>query len=128
MLQIKQAQWDEIQRLTFIKTRKNLLHHLKQHYPEQTTAIGDEAMQSLISNGIERAEGYGITDQGDVTRFLQYLVEYGEGFGQSADSQWAAQFLNDENLSGTEIMNQIDDHELFVIALAQPTGGDNGQS
>ena len=79
----------------------------------------ENQLKKLIVDGIEIAEGYKITDENDVKRFLEYLVVYGRNFGTSSETKWAYQFLINNVLNGTKKMNAIDDYDLFVITLGK---------
>lgn len=97
----------------------NMQRHLNKRYPEQTKKLGNNQLRELIVAGTEKAKEYDITDENDVKRFLEYLVEYGQNFGKSPETIWASQFLHDKELSGTMKMNEIDNYKLFVITLGK---------
>lgn len=119
MLIIKDQQleaWHQYMVMLYIDS---MVQHLKKRYPEQTSKIGDEHFRNLIFEGIEEAKLFNITDENDVKRYLEYLIEYGQDFGKSYETRWAGQFLNREGLSGTAKMDEIDNYDLFIISLGK---------
>ncbi len=119
MLIIRKEQLDVLSQYMLKQFYDETEKHLKKRYPEQTKEMSDEQLRELIVEGVEEAEGYDITDENDVKRYLEYLIEYGRDFGKSSETIWAGQFLNNKDLTGTEKMNEIDDYDLFVITLGK---------
>jgi len=75
---------------------------LKKKYPEQTKDMVRADLRELIEEGVEEAKKYGIKDENDVSRYLEYLVMFGREFGLVPETKWADQFLNDPDLTGSE--------------------------
>jgi len=118
MLVIRKEQMDMMSRSHLKQYFDNLERHLKNRYPEKTKYIGDE-LSELIIKGVDKAKGYNITDKNDIKRFLEYIIQYGKDFGESPDSCWAKQILDNTEWSGTLKMNKIDEYDLFVITLGK---------
>ncbi len=119
MLTIRKKQMDVLSQYLLNQFSYRMELHLTKRYSVQTKEMDDGQLRELIVKGIEEAEKYDVTDENDVKRFLEYLVEYGCDFGHSAETMWADQFLNDEELTGTEKMNKIDNYDLFVLTLGK---------
>jgi len=119
MLTIRKEQMDVLSHHMLNQFSDSMEVHLMKRYPEQTKDMSNEQLRELIVNGVEEAEKYGVTDENDVKRFLEYHVEYGRNFGYSPETIWAEQFLNNKDLTGTEKMNEIDNYDLFVITLGK---------
>ena len=119
MLKIRPEQMEEMSEYMLRQFEDRMVIHLRSAFPDQTKEMTEPDLRAMIQAGIDRANGYDITDENDVIRFLEYLCQYGPDFGESSETSWANRFLGDENLSGTTKMDDIDDHELFVIALGK---------
>ena len=119
MLIIRKEQMDFFRQNTLGRFFDDMKQHLKKRYQEKTAKMEDGQLHTIIVEGVHTAKGYDITDENDVKRFLEYLVEYGHGFGETPDTTWAGQLLNDKKLSDTEKMDKIDDYDLFVITLGE---------
>ena len=79
-------------------------------------SIDDEDVHMFVNIGVKRANGFGIDGEYDIQRFLECCLIYGEHFGETPESLWAGQILDQDDLSGTEKMDQINDYELFVLS------------
>jgi len=101
---------------TFFETMEQ---SLKRKYSVETKNMARADLRELVEVGVVEAEKYGIKDENDVSRFLEYLVIYGRDFGQLPEMRWAYQFLSDPELTGSEKINQLDSYELFVITLGK---------
>ena len=119
MLIIRKEQLDVLSENILKQFFGSMEQHLKKRYSEQMKEMDDEQLREFVVQGVEEAKEYDITDENDVKRFLEYLVQYGRDFGESLDTKWANQFLHNNDLTGTEKMNEIDDYDLFVITLGQ---------
>ena len=62
-----------------------------------------------------------VRDEADVERYLELTVRRGARF--HVEEEWAADILSNENLSGTQKMDRIDDYELFVLEDSVGDGG-----
>jgi len=119
MLIIRKEQIEVLRKHLLKKFLHRMEKHLEKRYPTQTTAMEREKLCQLIDEGVDGAKGYDITDENDVKRYLEYLVQYGSDFGRSHETTWASQFLTNKKLSGTIKMNEIDDHDMFAITLGK---------
>lgn len=119
MITIQNKQLDAMRNDMFKRSCRKLEVHLQQRYPEQTKQMDYVKLQELVSVGVGEAKKYQMTDNNDVKRFLEYQLEYGRHFGFTVETQWAGQFLNNQNLTGTAKLDEIDNHRLFVIELGK---------
>lgn len=119
MLTIRKEQMDVLSQHMLNQFFDRMEEYLTERFSEQTKALENEQLRELIVQGVEDGEKYDVTDENDVKRFIEYLVEYGRDFGHSPETMWADQFLNNKELTGTEKMNEIDDYDLFVITLGK---------
>lgn len=92
-----------------------MLAYVRSRFAEQTRDASDEDLRRTIQAEMERAESYGITDEADVQRYLEYVISYGADFDSS---EWAGPILR-QSASGTAKMNELDDANVCRL-----TGGE----
>lgn len=108
-----------VQRAVFQAERSRLFEqrmyaHLRSGCsPPIEQGIGDEALRSLIRDGINDAAASGIRREYDVRRFLEHVATHGRSFQDAAP---VAVILQDHRLSGTRKMDLIDELEPFSEA------------
>ena len=122
MLQIRQEQLDALEESYFNRFIDRMFHHLKARFPYHLDEVHPTTLHETILTGVLRAEEYGIKDQNDIKRFLEYLIEYGTKFGDSTETNWAQKILH-SNATGTEKMDRIDQYDLFVLTLGKADEG-----
>ncbi len=93
----------------------HMVAHLRTTFPELTVGHSDQEIASFIRYGVERSAAYDITIEGDVERYIEYMMIYGHRFDVDPRYIWAAELLNTAHISGTLKMNRIDDYDQFVF-------------
>ncbi|HVE57249.1 MAG TPA: hypothetical protein VNB22_10505 [Pyrinomonadaceae bacterium] len=89
--------------------------HLRSGFAEEVKDRDELNLREFIQRGIDKAFFYGITIEADVSRFIEYMICYGERFDTNKNVEWVQPPLNSEKLNGTEKMDAID--RLNYIAL-----------
>jgi hypothetical protein len=74
--------------------------------------LDESILRLIIRQTIERASKYQILNEYDVTRFIEYVFEYG---GQFETLPWAAAILNAGDLAGDEKMDRLDVVSTFTV-------------
>ncbi len=115
MLVIRNQQMQAFREAALTDFVKRMAAHLRQACPEPTRKLAEPELHGRIRAGIEKAEKFGVTDENDVRRYLEYVAELGPEFPDAPGHAWAAEILKIQDLSGTKKMNRIDDHHLFVL-------------
>lgn len=116
MLKIRKEQNDELAKAAVKRFEDWMVVHLQSTFPEQTKDMMEPDLRKMIQAGIDNAAKYDVTDEADVERYLECMVAYGPDFDTDSKTSWAGAILKNENLTGTEKMNQINDYELFMLA------------
>ena len=96
---------------SFVTRMKN---HMLNRFPEQTKGSSETELREFILETIDRAEPYDIVHNGDVQRFLEYRVLYGQEFDTNEKFLEVQNILNDSELTGTMKMSKIDEYFLFM--------------
>jgi hypothetical protein len=81
--------------------------HLRQLYPEQIDRLSQKQLQSLIKDGLNGAEWYGIQSEEDTARFLELCVVLGNGFDAQPENAWARSILEEEGQPATDRLDAI---------------------
>ena len=116
---IRTEQMDILGDYKFRQFVDRMVAHLKKEFPEQTAEMAESDLRVLINEGVERAENYEVTDDVDIERYLECMLRYGGDFDMNLQTSWAGEILHDNDLSGFDKMNRINDYELFVLKLGQ---------
>ena len=74
----------------------------------------DPGLTELIERGIGRAAGFGLTREGEVERFLDYVLAYGLDFGADRRTAWAGAILRTKEVSPAWKLNRLDECDLFA--------------
>jgi hypothetical protein len=117
---IRDAQTEELGKSYQKRFVERMLRHLRAMFAEKLADRSDEELRELIRDGIENAADYEITIEYDVSRFIEYMVIFGEDFDIDEKTYWAGNILNKSENSGTEKMNEMD---YYVNAIAFGASG-----
>ncbi len=119
MLVIRPDQMETLDQESLARFVERAALHLRDRCPEETAALSDDALRARIYEDVDRAEMHCVDDETDVVRFLEFSMRHGPRFDKELD--WARDILTRPHRNGTKKMDELDDHELFMIALASPT-------
>lgn len=119
MLKMRKQVMKAFRQMMLEQFEDEMVLHLRSAFPKKTEAADDEQLRALVRKGIARADGYEVVLVGDVQRYLEYMVDYGEDFDRDPTVSWAGQILRTDGIDGTEKMDRLDDHvELEQEGLA----------
>jgi hypothetical protein len=108
MLTIRADQMEVFDQRALVEYQWSLLDLLRNgNYPE-VDELSDAQVLEVIRSGIVGARRYGVELCYDVTRFVEYMIQYGPDFDSDAETAWAGAILRLPDLSGTEKMDRID--------------------
>ena len=71
-------------------------------------ALGDTALKELVTQGMARAEHYGIGPVVDVAHFIELMLDWGSDFDTSNRTPWAAPILDWRAGTGTAKLVMLD--------------------
>lgn len=89
----------------------DLVTHLAARFSGWPAVQDPAQLRSLVREGQQLATKFGVVQQFDVRRFLEFRTEYGDSFDTIP---WIAKILKDSTLSGSGKMDQLDRRSLFV--------------
>jgi glucose-6-phosphate 1-dehydrogenase len=108
MLVIRDEQIKALDESMLRSFKNRMVSHLRRTCPEETSGMSDEELRTLIQDGINKAESYQIFEDNDVRRFLEYMLILNPDFDQDSSFPEIQEILNDEEMDGTEKMDEID--------------------
>jgi hypothetical protein len=73
------------------------MNHLRELFPSECSALGDEALLEQIRKGVKKARGYGLVTEIHILRYLRLEHVLGAGFDEQSDP--AREILMDEDFS-----------------------------
>jgi hypothetical protein len=119
MMTIRPEQMKTLSEVEIQKFVDRTITQLRASFPEEVGMIPEAQLHATIRKSIDVASTYGITDEVDVQRYIEYVVRYGPDFDTNATIPWAGEILRNREMTGTDKMNLIDDYDLFTH-LARP--------
>lgn len=77
---------------------ERMVQHVKDAYPGRYQTLtegglGDKNVRALIRKGIDKAAGYGVEKEGNVTTFIEWMLEYGPDFEVQEERAWMKDIL-----------------------------------
>jgi glucose-6-phosphate 1-dehydrogenase len=108
MLVIRDDQIEAFDESMLRNFRNHMVSHLRRVCPEEASDMSDEELRALIQGGIDKAESYEILEDEDVRRFVEYMLILNPDFDQDSSFPKIQEILNDEEMDGTEKMDEID--------------------
>ncbi len=88
---------------------KRAMEQLRSIHFERTEDLSDVNLGKLISSGIDKAIGYGMKEQPDIQRFLDYIILFGINFDEDPAREWMREVLEDKSLEGGDKIAWLDD-------------------
>jgi hypothetical protein len=96
MLTIREEQMAVFRELAINDYVKRTVVHLNETFPEKCEALGEEKVRETVQYGVQRSASYGITTEGDVRRYIDFMIRFGPDFDQDPELPWAASILNNQ--------------------------------
>ena len=109
MLIIRKEQMAVFEALMGERFKRRMAGHLTAAFPGPAGSMTAEDLGSVIEAGIERAAAYGITREGHVQRFLEYMFTHGPDFDTDPEISWAGEVLRMTDVDGSVKMDWIDE-------------------
>jgi|SRR5579859_794763 len=109
---IRQEQIDAFSEPMMRGFENRMATRLRSRFPEKLAGVSDDDLRQLIRAGIEKAQSYNVELDADVSRYLEYITEYGPDFDART---WALRVLGDAGLNGSRKMDLLDDVKTFEL-------------
>ena len=108
MLTIRHEQMQALQEAMRRQFGARLLEHLRVKFPGNVQDLSDEEMRDLIRKGIGDSSKYGVINEADVVRYVEFMLILGPEFDSNPKSAWAGEILQTQGMTGTQKMEKID--------------------
>jgi len=118
MLTIRKEQMELLNRYMLRQFEKRMEKHLQTMADATKRAVPAGELPQFIRDGFKKASDYGVRDQADVQRFLEFAYLNGQDFDARPEMSWTRKILEQKKLSGTEKMNQLEEYELMATRKA----------
>jgi hypothetical protein len=69
--------------------------HLEKCFPKECQALGEPVLREMIQGGIKQSQGYGITSERGVCKYIDIMVKLGSDFDHDPGLPWARAILTD---------------------------------
>ncbi len=79
---------------------ERVMRKIKLTFPERYELEGEDKIRQLVQAGILKADGYSITEDDDVERFILVLVQYGLDFEKMPEMTECREILEEKDLPG----------------------------
>lgn len=106
-MRIRKSQMEALSRSVRKRFEDRVVAHLHECFPDDCLAMGEQAVREMVQAGIARAEGYGLSAEYDVVRYVDLMVVRGRDFDTSPRTPWAAPILRDPDLHPTTKMDRL---------------------
>jgi len=84
-----------------------MVRHVREFFPEDFNALGEDKVRMEIRYGIDRANSYEITLEYDVCGYINLMFALGRDYDVDPSLRWAAQILNNAKLSGSSKLDRL---------------------
>ena len=115
MLTMSEEQTAALDQASLARFVADAASHLRERFPALTGGQDENALHGRITEDIERAAGYGVEDEADVLRYLEFSARYGPRFDE--ELPWAQAELARPHRDGTRKMDNLDAWDLFAVQL-----------
>ena len=81
--------------------------YVARKYPEESATMADGALRALIHDGVDKARAYDIILEGDVARYIEFMVILGPDFDESENTAWAPAILKNRSATAKSKLDEI---------------------
>jgi hypothetical protein len=92
-VQIRKEQMKAFEGAAVVNFEAHVAEKLKDRYPKQCAAMGQEAVKALVRLGRAQAEGHGFKTSRAIDAYIHLLPPLGAYFDRDPQAPWAAQIL-----------------------------------
>lgn len=106
-MEVRNAQVNALGRAQEEDFRRRLKEKLLEDYPEDSEALGEDKLDVVIDQGIERARSYGIAAEDDIGLYFDIMFNLAYNFDTNPKYPWAGPILRNPTLTAEEKLRQV---------------------
>ena len=107
MFKIRQEQFDGFSEVTRNNFLQRLTADLQESNPECFVLQGDDVVEQIIAESIDKAFQYGIQLESNVAQFVRVQLEEGQHFEDRSDCRHIKQHLSDDSIEESVKIQQL---------------------
>jgi hypothetical protein len=115
MLAIRNDQIAALERARLAVFEDKMIEHMQRVYPDWARTLQREDQRAFVRQGMERARSHGFETELEVARYLHVMHDLGPDFDRSLRHPWAADLLNDAQLTASEKMARLLDAAYYQV-------------
>jgi len=119
MLTLRQEQIDALAKAAEKQFEDRVLAHLQRVWATECQAVGESRIRQSIREAIERGKALGFVSEYDLVRFIDLFYLLGRKFETNPRAQWAADILNQAELSPATKLDRLWERTEQEIALKE---------
>jgi len=120
------------QMTTFVAARLQdfrvvMVKQLRENWGEDFTRLSDEQLLAFIDKGINKAKGYGVTENAEFGMFISIMAEFGVDFDTNGEFPWVPKTLTDTSIPdpNQRVRNLVAQCTFFLGNLEDADEGDD---
>jgi hypothetical protein len=107
MFIMKDRHFEAFKRIAQQGFEDRLVIHVRDRFPAECDALGEDGVRDRIRDGIDRAARYDIVAERDVCRFIRFMFGIRPDFDTSGKTRWAGEILNDLESPASDRLDRI---------------------
>lgn len=109
MMRIQAVQMKALEAAQKQRFIEDTVERLSREHPDPVGRLGQAGTRNLVTQGVERGAGYGITEDEPLGRFIDLMLTLDPEFEKRPELDWTQDILADKELSGAAKMTLITD-------------------
>lgn len=102
MLKLRPEQIRSFRKAAVHRFVRRMMGRLRQIYPQETSGLTEQELESLVTQGVEKAAGYGAVMESEFETYVRCMIQYGPDFVNDPETAWARDYLVVAALSATQ--------------------------
>lgn len=106
-LTLNSTEWQAMGELRRNVNIKQMMTHLRTHYPDHLLNIDAATLHRFVTIAIEKGDAYGFKTQNELEQWLDLQLYFGSGFEKEPQYAWANTTLSNQHLTPSEKLQKL---------------------
>jgi len=116
MMMTSAEQMRSLSKAAYMEFENRMLAHLREFFPAECDALGEDEVRDEIKYGVRRAKLYGFESEQDVCRYIDLMFAFGSNFDADPDLVELRELLDDDVAEDpTERMDCLYDVAMSIL-------------